>query len=136
MLKKPKQVKKPSLKSLKKKLDHAFEMYVRYRDKWTCFTCGIIIENKTDMHGGHLISRKHHSTRWDEDNCKAQCAGCNYKHVWQPHVYTDLYIQKYGPDKYHELVTKSKQTFKVNRGSLEELLTIYESKLNEAINRN
>jgi len=132
---KPKKQKKPSLKSLKKKLDHAFEMYVRVRDNWRCFTCGVCIpDNPTDMHGGHLISRKQHATRWNEKNCFAQCARCNFRHVWQPHVYTDMYIQKFGADEYHNLVTVSHYVFKVNRGSLEELLSIYETKL-ESLNK-
>lgn len=132
MLKKPKQLKNPSLKNLKKKLDHTFEMYVRVRDNWTCVTCGTRIpDNPTDMHGGHLISRKQHSTRWNEDNCKAQCASCNYRHVWQPHIYTDIYIQKFGAEKYHELVEQSHKIYKINRGNLESLILHYTMKLND-----
>lgn len=131
-LKKPKQLKKPSLKSLKKKLDHAFEMYVRVRDKWTCFTCGIVIQdNKTDMHGGHVITRAQYATRWDERNCFAQCKGCNLIHHFKPHIYIDLYIQKFGADQYHELVRKSHEILKINPTNLIDLELHYRMKLND-----
>jgi 5-methylcytosine-specific restriction endonuclease McrA len=137
MLKKPKDKKKPSLKNLKKKLDHVFELYIRHRDFFRCFTCGITYPNNTtDMHAGHLISRKQHATRWDEENVFAQCARCNFRHVWQPHIYTDMYVQRFGADQYHKIVEKSHEIFKVNKGSLEPLIEKYENKLNEAKNRN
>lgn len=131
-LKKPKNQRKPSRKKLVNKLDKVFELYIRHRDKWTCFTCGVCLpDNVTDMHAGHLISRKQYSTRWNENNVFAQCKNCNFTHVWRPHIYTDIYIQRFGADKYHELVQMSHQVIKASNNALEMLCLDYQCKLND-----
>ena len=74
---KPKKGKKPKVKTqaqLKKDLDAIFSKYIRAKYLKECFTC-----NKVDvtLQCGHFISRQYLMTRWDENNCRPQCVGCN-----------------------------------------------------------
>lgn len=74
--KKPKTMKK----SLKEKLDRVFSLYIRLRDTdengyFRCPTCGRVKTFK-DADCSHYWSRTHTSTRFDEDNCVAECRYC------------------------------------------------------------
>lgn len=73
--------KKPSRKTLVNKADKVFSEYIRRRyadDNGVaeCFTCGKK-DHWKKLQCGHFQSRKHYATRWNEDNCQVQCAGCN-----------------------------------------------------------
>ena len=103
-------------KGLIKKLDRIFSKYIRLRDKY-CVLCG----SSDNANCGHLFSRRHYSTRWDEDNCHQQCYPCNFKHNHQPYLYYDWYIEKFGKDKLDELHTKHQQIKKYSNVDLEEL---------------
>ena len=66
---------------LKKKLDTIFSIYIRlkYADEdfnVQCFTCDRIYPYKK-IQNGHFYSRGILSLRWDEQNCRPQCYGCN-----------------------------------------------------------
>jgi hypothetical protein len=74
-------MKKTSRKTLIKKLDANFSLYMRlkYANKngiVDCYTCGKSYHYKK-IQNGHFISRKHYSTRWNENNCRPQCYSCN-----------------------------------------------------------
>jgi hypothetical protein len=65
----------------KKELDRVFSLYIRqsYADSngyVQCYTCNAQKHWK-DMHCGHFVSRSHLATRFDEDNVRPQCVGCN-----------------------------------------------------------
>lgn len=68
-----------------KKLDEVFSKFIRLSysndfERVQCYTCGKI-DHWKNMQCGHYISRQYMSLRWDEDNCRVQCAGCNvFKH--------------------------------------------------------
>lgn len=63
------------------KADKEFSRYIRLRDAITggyfrCISCGRILPiGQADC--GHYHSRRHMSTRFDEDNCHAECRYCN-----------------------------------------------------------
>lgn len=63
-----------------RKLDNVFSLYIRLRDAMPngmirCISCGQIKPfNKFD--NGHYFSRRKMATRWDEDNCHAECRHC------------------------------------------------------------
>lgn len=66
---------------LVKELDVIFSKYVRLSsaDKdgiVSCYTCGHRNHWKK-MQNGHYVSRFYKATRWDENNCRVQCAMCN-----------------------------------------------------------
>ena len=69
-----------SISKLKKELDKWFSLYIRLRDAEQgiaqCFTCGKIDHYKR-LQCGHFQSRRHHATRWNEQNCQVQCVKCN-----------------------------------------------------------
>jgi hypothetical protein len=66
---------------LKKKLDTIFSIYIRlkYADEdlnVKCFTCDKVYDYKK-IQNGHFYSRGILSLRYDEQNCRPQCYGCN-----------------------------------------------------------
>lgn len=69
--------KKPDLVA---KLDKEFSRYIRLRDcmpngYFRCISCGKI-KPYEQADCGHYHSRRHMSTRFDEDNCHAECRYC------------------------------------------------------------
>lgn len=80
---KKKEVKKTTSKSkpnLVKKLDRIFSLYIRLRDVMPngyvrCIACGQI-KSFEDVDCGHFHSRRHMATRFNEDNCHAECRYC------------------------------------------------------------
>lgn len=70
--------KKQSVSQLKKKLWTIFSLYIRTRDKFTCFTCGRVGES-SGIHAGHFVPKSVGGIDlyFDEDNVHAQCYNCN-----------------------------------------------------------
>lgn len=136
---KKKSVNKKSLPKLIKELDDVFQMYVRYRDNFTCITCGrkFPIGEKQQCHAGHFISRKIYSTRWCEENVNCQCASCNLKQsladVEVIHNYEQRLKLKYGNDIIEKLLEKKHEMFKLNRVWIEDKIDYYKEKLNGRI---
>ena len=69
---------------LKKLADAEFSKYIRQRDSVNgvaqCITCGVS-KPIAQMQNGHFVSRRVSLLRYDEENCNAQCVGCNmFKH--------------------------------------------------------
>lgn len=95
------EMKKPSRKTLVKKLDEAVSLYIRNRDK-KCVVCG----STERLTNGHIFSRVAYSTRWDvsdDGNCHAQCWPCNFRHERDAYPYNNWYIINFGKDKWDEL---------------------------------
>ena len=90
--------------------DRAYSLYIRNRDDWTCICCGIRMENDKNMNNGHLISRRKMAVRFDDDNCYAQCWGCNSSHRYWPEKMTLKVIQKIGHDRYEALCKRAEET--------------------------
>ena len=121
--------KKPSRKTLVKKLDKVFSDYIRLRtaDKQgivECVTCGKKDQWKS-MDCGHFMSRKHISTRWHEDNCQVQCKACNVFRYGEQYKYS-LWLGKEKADELHQL---SKQTLKLFDYDIEDMIKIYSEKV-------
>lgn len=104
-------------KGLVKKLDKVVSEYVRARDK-RCVTC-----NSTERLGcGHIFSRIAYSTRWDLENCHAQCWACNYKHEYDPYPYMQWAEQKLGKDGLEALHIRYNTPRKFKDHDLEDLI--------------
>jgi len=77
---KVKKVKQKTTSQLKKELDKLFSIYIRNKyarnGMVACYTCGAVKE-VLDIQNGHFISRVYLATRFDIDNCRPQCRGCN-----------------------------------------------------------
>lgn len=91
-----------TVQALKKRLDTIFSLYIRNRDRGTCFTCGVQ-KPISQMQNGHYISRSHNNTRYDEQNCNCQCVGCNVFKHGNMDVYALQLQKKYGPSILEEL---------------------------------
>jgi hypothetical protein len=116
--------KKVSRKSLVEKLDKVFSIYIRRRyainDIAKCVTCGKK-DHWSKLQNGHFMSRKHLSTRWNEDNCQVQCAGCNVFRYGEQY----LYSQYLGDKLAQELYIESKQIRKFTDVELQEKIDYY-----------
>lgn len=123
--------KKPTRSKLIKKLDVVFSQWVRLsnadsKGNCTCVTCGKVGHWKTGgIQAGHFMSRKHYSTRWNEDNVKPQCVGCNMFKAGEQYKYS-LYL---GNNLSEELYFKSKEIVKFTSIELEEMVNHYSNEI-------
>lgn len=120
--------KKPSRKLLVKKLDTIFSEYIRRRyaknEIATCVTCGKK-DHWKKLQAGHFMSRKHYSTRWDEDNVEVQCSACNVFRYGEQY----LFAKYLGNEKADMLLAKSRETVKFSDPELQEMIDIYKNKV-------
>ena len=120
--------KKPTRKNLIKKLDTVFSQYIRQRyaknEIATCVTCGKKDHYKK-LQAGHFMSRKHYSTRWDEDNVEVQCQACNVFRYGEQY----LFAKYLGQEKADALLTKSRETVKFSDYDIQEMIDLYKTKL-------
>lgn len=115
-------------KKLKTKLDKVFSEFIRERDDYVCITCGVT-RNTHVIQCGHLFSRVSNSTRWDEKNAFAQCAGCNYRHEFDFETYRRRWVEKFSNAEYDLLYAKFSQTTKFALIDLEIMIELYKNKL-------
>jgi hypothetical protein len=118
-------------KRLVRALDTVFSQYIRKRDESTCYTCGRGLNHGLTMQCGHLLTRSCYSTRWDENNAKCQCSGCNITHEFHPETFTLKYIQQHGLPAYEALVYKHKSVAKFSSSDLKILIEYYRAKMLE-----
>jgi len=117
-------------KKLVKKLDKIFSEYIRARDKYKCITCGATKETHI-IQCGHLFSRQCHSTRWDESNAHAQCAGCNYRHEFDFEQFRRAWIDRHSAAEYDKLYAKFSGHTKFTNSELEAMIGYYQKKIQE-----
>ena len=125
--------KTPKRKTLVRKLDQIFSLYVRTRDAdkkgyCKCCTCGKKLKIK-EIHCGHFMSRRHMATRWDEENCASQCVGCNTFNQGEQYKFALFLNTKYNTDKSSELLQKSRNTVKYSITDLEEMIEHFKTLL-------
>ena len=121
---------KKTISKLKKELDTIFSIYIRLRDATPeglvqCFTCGRINHYKSGMQNGHFQSRRHHSTRWNEENCQVQCVKCNLYEQGEQFRFGMSLDSKYGEGKAAELGFLARTIMKVSRIEYEEKISYY-----------
>lgn len=122
-----------SLGSLCKKLDKVFSEYIRRKDadksgNVACYTCGKKQHWKKQQ-CGHYISRRHYSTRWLEENCKPQDAGCNIFNQGNSPAFALHLIKDYGSEHLQNLDKLKNTLCKMDRFAYELLIEGYEEKL-------
>ena len=120
---------KTTRKSLIKKLDKVFSEYIRRRTAdqkgyVECFTCGKI-DHWKKMQCGHFQSRKHYSTRWNEDNCQVQCVGCNMFKSGEQYKF-GLKLNMISPNTAENLFLLARNTKKFNNFDLELMIQKYQ----------
>ena len=125
----PKTAKKPTRSKLIKKLDVVFSQYIRLsnadsKGMCTCVTCTKQFHWK-NIQAGHFMSRKHYSTRWNENNVKPQCVGCNMFKSGEQYKYS-LFL---GSELANDLYLKSKELVKFTSQDIQDMIDNYNSKL-------
>lgn len=112
-----------------KKLDKVFSLYIRLRDSmpngfFKCISCGQI-KRFENADCGHFYGRKHMATRFDEDNCSAECSSCN--RFVSDHLinYQTNLIKKIGVGRFDLLGVKSRSSKKWCDFELEEMIKHY-----------
>jgi len=129
-MKKKGKARDPTVSDLKKKLDNVFSRYIRWRDKWTCYTCGKR-GGPGQIQNGHFVSRSSNSLRYDEINCHAQCVGCNMFKSGNMAEYARRLIDDFGDRIVHDLVKKGKEIKQFTTKELQELIDYYEPLVRE-----
>jgi len=127
-------LKKKSRKQLIIALDRVFSKYIRtkyLRDNFVeCVTCGRKYPiNK--IQAGHFMSRKHYSTRYDEENVFPQCYGCNVARSGEQYLYSKFIDEKFGEGYSDVLLFKSRETVKFADYELEEMIQDYTKRLKD-----
>lgn len=113
------------LTKLKKELDRVFSLYIRAKYPKKCFTCG----KEGVLQNGHFVVRKYLSTRWDENNCRPQCIGCNLYGKGMTADFEERLSREIGAEKVQALKDKRKELWKLDRAWYEEKITFYQEKL-------
>jgi len=126
----PKSKKKPSRSKLVKKLDAVFSQYIRLKNSVdgyaTCFTCGKK-DHWKKLQNGHFQSRKHYATRWDEQNCQVQCAGCNVFRYGEQFLFAKYLDERFYAGLSDELYIKAKQIVKYTNSEIEDMILKYKN---------
>lgn len=125
----------PSLSTIVKKLDKVFSQYIRLRDAmpngvFRCISCGRIL-SISQADAGHYHSRRHMSTRFDEDNVNAECRACNRFSSEHLIGYRERLIGKIGLQRFQLLEVRANETKKWSCFELEVLIKHYQGKVKE-----
>ena len=126
---------KKSISKLKKELDKWFSLYIRLRDATDegmvqCFTSGRIYHYK-QIHAGHFMSRKSHSTRWCEMNVQPQSPKDNLFGQGEQYKFGLNLDAKWGEGTSEELQYKAKQIVKFFREDYEDAISYYKDLVNK-----
>ena len=117
-------------------LDKAFSEFIRQRDAKNgivkCISCGKLVPWK-ESDCGHFQNRKHMATRYDEQNCNAQCRSCNRFDEGNMEGYRKGLIQKYGEGTPEKLYIKKFNICKISQTEVNILTKYYKRKTKELI---
>ncbi len=118
---------------LKAKLDKEFSLFIRLRDSmdngyFRCISCGHI-KPFAQADCGHYFSRSHLSTRFDENNCHAECRHCNRFKADHLEGYRVNLITKIGQQKFNLLKIKASHISKISDFEYEQLIKHYREKI-------
>ena len=106
--------KQRKLSLVKKEADKWFSLYIRlkyadWRGYVKCYTCSHTAEYNKGMQCGHFASRRHLSTRFDEENCRVQCMACNVFKRGNMNIFAEKLIKEKGADFISEINAKANQ---------------------------
>lgn len=112
-----------------KKLDKVFSRYIRLRDAmpngfFRCIACGQL-KRIEQADCGHFYGRKHMATRFDEDNCSAECSACNRFSADHLIAYQTNLIKKIGMARFELLGQKVRMVKKWSDFELKAMIEHY-----------
>ena len=116
-----------------KNLDKVFSLYIRQRaaDSFgmiDCYTCGKRKHWK-EVDAGHFQTRSKFSTRWDDQNVKAQCKHCNMTNGGQQFQFGIMLDQEYGEGMAEKILIRSNQMAKYSMDDLRIMIDAYKAKV-------
>jgi 5-methylcytosine-specific restriction endonuclease McrA len=118
----------PSLSKMKREADRIFSLYIRAKYPKICYTC--LATGKT-LQCGHFISRSYLATRWNENNARPQCVGCNIWGRGKPLDFEEHLKSEIGPEEVEQLKLQRKLLIKPTRFFYETLIANYQEKLKQ-----
>ncbi len=128
-MKRPKKKKVKTYSALKRSLDQLFSRWLRLKGsdsagQASCFTCGLR-SSWTVLQCGHFIQRQYLAGRWNEANCRIQCVRCN---IFMKGAYPEFALNL-GQETVAHLVSLKRETVKLTRADLQEMISHYENLL-------
>ena len=126
-------MKKPKTRTLskvKKELDRVFSLFIRYRDKGVCVTCGNKKAPKYQQ-AGHYIPRNHLNLRWNPANVHCQCYACNVAKKGNYDAYAVFLEEEYGVGVLQDLAEQKKISRQFKVFELEQMIDEYKQLLAE-----
>lgn len=119
------------------RLDRVFSEYIRLRDSkafgyraFKCISCGQI-KPYSQADCGHYYSRAKMSTRYDEDNCHAECRHCNRFAADHIIGYRENLRKKIGDQRLELLARKANEVKKWSMWELEVLTDHYNKQITQ-----
>jgi hypothetical protein len=132
-----KKEKKPQkLKYYKDRAWKAFSEYIRRRDSnngfCKCVTCEMIDEWRY-LQAGHFVAGRNNSILFLEDNCHAQCVGCNFfgKNSRSYGKYYEFMKAHYGAQRIDEIILLSNRIVQFDQSDYERIEAEYKFKIKE-----
>lgn len=127
--------KSKSVASIVTRLDRVFSQYIRLRDShddetFACISCGRRL-SLSYAQCGHYYPRANMSTRFDPDNCHAECIHCNCFDQNHLEGYRKNLIAKIGEGRVAELDRRAKETKKWSHYELEEMIEFYKERIKQ-----
>lgn len=113
---------------LKKELDALFSKYVRQIHLNTCYTCG---KTGVPLQCGHFVPRQYLATRWDLNNCRPQCPGCNIWGNGRLLDFEERLVKELGKEKVEAIKASRHQVLKLDRNWYTEQILKYKALLAE-----
>ena len=124
--------KAPSTSKLVKDLDKVYSLAIRHRSAIggmvSCFTCEKKAPPK-EMQLGHYVSRSIKILRWDENNTRVQCVGCNIFKNGNVITFREYLVAELGEVKVKKLEQSRFKLFKPDRSWYLERIEHYKSLL-------
>ena len=121
-----------SISKLKKDLDKQISLYVRQINakdgKVKCYTCGRVMDWKQSQ-CGHFISRSYLATRFDLNNLRVQCVGCNVFGGGKPLDFEENLKEELGKKAVEEMKARRHKIMKFSPSWYEMWIIIYKDKL-------
>ncbi len=119
---------------LKEILDKTFHLFIRLRDArkdgtFQCISCSRILPfERSDC--GYYINERYSATRYNEDNCHAQCRTCNFFKGGNPEEFRKALIRKFGEEKVEELERLKNDISKMSETDYQDKIDYYEEQIN------
>jgi hypothetical protein len=114
-------------KGLKDELDRVTSLLVRARDG-RCVTCG----TTESLQCSHYFKRSFLATRWNLQNCNAQCAAHNELHNRVPWPYREYMVKRIGEQGLDELFALRNSVWRPSDDELRALLGDLRQQLKKA----